>query len=78
MCVIVFLFQFFKNLVCAHADYSTQIAEKQESIASLNAEITSINANIDTLKADLKDKKVALKTALFERQFQFRFLQAIF
>ena len=52
-----------KNRPKTNTDYSTQIAEKQESIASLNAEITSINANIDTLKADLKDKKVALKTA---------------
>ena len=31
-------------------DYATQIAEKQETIASLNAEIASITANIDTLK----------------------------
>ena len=38
-------------------DYASQIAEKQETIASLNAEITSITANIDTLKADLKEKK---------------------
>ena len=34
-------------------DFATQIAEKQEAIASLTAEITSITANIDTLKADL-------------------------
>lgn len=38
-------------------DYATQIAEKQETIASPNAEIASITANIDTLKADLKEKK---------------------
>ena len=44
-------------------DYATQIAEKQETIASLNAEIASITANIDTLKADLKEKKTALKKA---------------
>ena len=44
-------------------DYVTQIAEKQESIASLTAEITSITANIDTLKADLKEKKAVLKSA---------------
>ena len=44
-------------------DYTTQIAEKQETIASLNAEIASITANIDTLKADLKEKKTALKKA---------------
>ena len=41
--------------------YATQIAEKQETIASLNTEIASITANIDTLKADLKKKKTALK-----------------
>lgn len=46
-----------------HTDYATQIAEKQDSIASLNAEITIIIANIDTLKADLKEKKTALKKA---------------
>lgn len=38
-------------------DFASQIAEKQNSIASLTAEITSITANIDTLKADLKEKK---------------------
>ena len=43
--------------------YATQIAEKQETIASLNTEIASITANIDTLKADLKVKKNALKKA---------------
>lgn len=35
-------------------DYAFQIAEKQETIASLNTEIASITANIDTLKIDLK------------------------
>lgn len=44
-------------------DYASQIAEKQETIASLNTEIASITANIDTLKADLKAKKAALKKA---------------
>ena len=44
-------------------DYAPQIAEKQETIASLTAEIASITANIDTLKADLKEKKTALKKA---------------
>lgn len=43
-------------------DYASQIAEKQETIASLNTEIASITANIDTLKTDLK-KKTALKKA---------------
>ena len=46
-----------------NTDYATQIAEKQETIASLNTEIASITANIDTLKADLKEKKTALKKA---------------
>ena len=46
-----------------NTDYASQIAEKQESIASLNTEIASITANIDTLKVDLKEKKAALKTA---------------
>ena len=31
----------------------SQIAEKQETIASLTTEIASITANIDTLKVDL-------------------------
>lgn len=44
-----------------HTDYAPQIAEKQETIASLTTEIASIIANIDTLKADLKEKKTALK-----------------
>lgn len=52
-----------------HTDYATQIAEKQDSIASLNAEITIIIANIDTLKADLKEKKTALKKAEKEVAF---------
>ena len=42
-------------------DYASQIAEKQETVASLNTEIASITANIDTLKADLKEKKASLK-----------------
>ncbi|MGN8819209.1 hypothetical protein ACTNEN_12960 [Oribacterium sp. HCP28S3_H8] len=46
-----------------HTDYASQIAEKQEAIASLNTEIISITANIDTLKFDLKEKKSALKKA---------------
>lgn len=40
-----------------NTDYTSQIAEKQESINSLTAKIASIVANIDTLKADLKEKK---------------------
>ena len=42
---------------------ASQIAEKQETVASLNIEIASITANIDTLKADLRVKKAALKKA---------------
>lgn len=44
-------------------DYAFQIAEEQETIASLNTEIAFFTANIDTLKADLKEKKSALKKA---------------
>lgn len=44
-------------------DYASQIAEKQEAIASLNTEITTITANIDALKADLKEQKTVLKKA---------------
>lgn len=46
-----------KNRPKTNTNYSTQIAEKQETIASLNTEIASITANIDTLKTDLKEKK---------------------
>ena len=35
-------------------DYASQIAQKQETIASPNTEIASITANIDTLKADVQ------------------------
>ena len=52
-----------KNKPKITTDFTSQIAEKQESIASLTAEITSITANIDTLKVDLKKKKTALKSA---------------
>ena len=44
-------------------DYATQIAEKQETIASLNTEIASIQKAIEEQKNTLKDKKSALKTA---------------
>ena len=47
-----------------HTDYASQIAEKQEAIASLTAEIASITANIDTLKADLKEKKAEAEVVL--------------
>ena len=48
-----------KNKPKITTDFTSQIAEKQESIASLTAEITSITANID----NLKKKKTALKSA---------------
>ena len=47
-------------------DYASQIAEKQEIIASLNIEIVSITTNIDTLKADLKEKKAEKEVASLE------------
>lgn len=47
-------------------DYASQIAEKQESIASLNSEIASITANIASLKADLKEKKTEKEVASLE------------
>lgn len=43
-------------------DFASQIAEKQESIASLTSEIASITANMDSLKAELKTKRTALKS----------------
>ena len=52
-----------KNKPKVTNDYASQIAEKQEIIASLNTESASITANIDTLKVDLKEKKTALKKA---------------
>ena len=52
-----------KNKPKVANDYASQIAEKQETIASLNTEIASIIANIDTLKTDLKVKKASLKKA---------------
>lgn len=50
-----------KNKPKTTNDFASQIAEKQESIASLASEITAIIANIDSLKADLKEKKASLK-----------------
>ena len=44
-------------------DYVSQIAEKQESIASLNTEIASIQKAIEEQKNALKEKKSALKKA---------------
>ena len=42
-------------------DYASQIAEKQEAIASLNTEIASIQKAIEEQKNTLKEKKSALK-----------------
>ena len=39
-----------KNKPKVIKDYASQIAKKQETIASLNTETASITANIDTLK----------------------------
>lgn len=50
-----------KNKPKTTNDFASQIAEKQESIASLTSEITAIITNIDSLKADLKEKKASLK-----------------
>ena len=40
-------------------DYASQIAEKQETIASLNTEIASIQKAIEEQKNTLKEKKTA-------------------
>ena len=42
-----------KNKPKVTKDYVSQIAEKQETIASPTTEIASITANIDALKVDL-------------------------
>lgn len=44
-------------------DYVSQLAEKQETIASLNTEITSIQKAIEEQKNTLNEKKTALKKA---------------
>ena len=46
-----------------HTDYISQIAEKQETVASLNTEIASIQKAIEEQKNTLKEKKIALKKA---------------
>ena len=40
-----------------HADYTSQIAEKQETIASLNTEIASIQNAIEEQKNTLKQSR---------------------
>ena len=44
-------------------DYASQIAEKQEIIASLNTEIASIQKAIEEQKNTLRTKKAVLKKA---------------
>ena len=52
-----------KNKPKAINDYTSQITEKQETIASLNTEIVSIQKAIEEQKNTLKEKKIALKKA---------------
>ena len=47
-----------------HTDYATQIAEKQETIASLNTEIASIQKAIEEQKNTLKEKKTEAEAVL--------------
>ena len=44
--------------------YATQIAEKQETIASLNTEIASIQKAIEEQKNTLKEKKTEAEAVL--------------
>lgn len=53
-----------KNRPKTNTNYSTQIAEKQETIASLNTEITSIQKSIEEQKNTLKEKKTAAEAVL--------------
>ena len=46
-----------KNRPKTNTDYASQIAEKQETIASLNTEIASIQKAIEEQKNTLKAKK---------------------
>ena len=52
-----------KNRPKTNNDYAAQIAEKQETIASLNTEIVSIQKAIEEQKNTLKEKKTVLKKA---------------
>ena len=45
-------------------DYASQIAEKQETIASLNTEIASIQKAIEAQKNILKEKKTEAEAVL--------------
>ena len=45
-------------------DYASQIAEKQENIASLNTEIASIQKAIEEQKNTLKEKKTEAEAVL--------------
>ena len=48
-----------KNRPKTNTDYTSQIVEKQETIASLNTEIASIQKAIEEQKNTLKEKKSA-------------------
>ena len=48
-----------KNRSKTNTDYASQIAEKQETIASLNTEIASITANLITFGSWVKELMVA-------------------
>ena len=53
-----------KNKPKVANDYATQIAEKQETIASLNTEIASIQKAIEEQKNTLKEKKTEAEAVL--------------
>ncbi len=53
-----------KNRPKTNTNYSTQIAEKQETIASLNTEIASIQKAIEEQKNTLKEKKTEAEAVL--------------
>ena len=52
-----------KNKPKVTKDYVSQIAEKQETIASLTTEIASITANIDTKKVEKEVASLEVKKA---------------
>ena len=53
-----------KNKPKAINDYASQIAEKQEAVASLNTEIASIQKAIEEQKNTLKEKKTEAEAVL--------------